>query len=141
MRLKKVDEPLSHEEISILQQSIDSGIVGRYVVTHDSDRILAILRRHYGTRVKTRIGLAMVITKGIREGSLNVNLPSDTNHLTRREKEIAELFLKGESRKNIATSNLVSVKTVEFQLYKLYKKLGAHNYLQAVAILTAISDQ
>jgi DNA-binding CsgD family transcriptional regulator len=53
--------------------------------------------------------------------------PADTNELTTRERDIAELVASGLSNKEVAAQLFVSVHTVEANLSKVYAKLGVHS--------------
>ena len=51
--------------------------------------------------------------------------------LTPRELEILRLVLAGKTNKEIARETLISVKTVEFHLDKVYKKIGVQTRMMA----------
>jgi len=49
------------------------------------------------------------------------------NELTEMERKIAELVCGGHSNKEVATTLQISPKTVEWNLSKIYRKLGVHS--------------
>ena len=51
--------------------------------------------------------------------------------LTPRELEILQLVLAGKTNKEIASGICISVKTVEFHLDNIYKKLGVQTRMMA----------
>jgi DNA-binding NarL/FixJ family response regulator len=51
--------------------------------------------------------------------------------LTSRELQVLRLVLAGKTNKEIAMEMYISVKTVEFHLDKLYKKLGVQTRVMA----------
>jgi len=53
------------------------------------------------------------------------------NDLTARELEILQLVLAGKTNQKIARDMFISVKTVEFHLDKIYRKLGVQTRLMA----------
>ncbi|MBI3601258.1 MAG: response regulator transcription factor [Nitrospinae bacterium] len=54
--------------------------------------------------------------------------------LTKAEKKILELLLKGKSNKEISELNFVSIETVKSHLQNIYRKLGVNSRLEAVAL-------
>ena len=59
----------------------------------------------------------------------------DEDKITLREKEIAELILKGKSNKEIEQELHISVSTVKNHIYRLYKRLGINSRGQLVNLL------
>ena len=54
--------------------------------------------------------------------------------LTNKESEILELLSKGFSYKKIATNLLIASKTVDKHIENIYRKLKAHNKIEAVSL-------
>jgi DNA-binding NarL/FixJ family response regulator len=54
------------------------------------------------------------------------------NELTSREKEILVLIGQGLSQKRVGEQLFISAETVKKHLQNCYKKLGAHNKLEAL---------
>ncbi len=54
------------------------------------------------------------------------------NSITKKESELVKLLEKGYSNKSISDHLKVSENTVKFHLKNIYKKLGAHNRLEAI---------
>lgn len=57
---------------------------------------------------------------------------SDEVDITRRERDILQLLSKGHSYIEIADELHLSVKTIKWHIYKLYKKLHAKNRTEAI---------
>jgi DNA-binding NarL/FixJ family response regulator len=57
------------------------------------------------------------------------------NVLSRREREVLNLMLKGFSNKAIAENLFISEKTVKTHIYNFYKKLGISRRTEAVSLL------
>lgn len=55
--------------------------------------------------------------------------------LTRREREVFELAVRGSSRQDIATCLDISVWTVGGHLARVYRKLGVHSCREAATLL------
>ena len=53
-------------------------------------------------------------------------------HLSETEIKIIRLLEKGLSNKSISSKCNISENTVKFHLKNIYKKLGAHNRLEAI---------
>jgi DNA-binding CsgD family transcriptional regulator len=60
---------------------------------------------------------------------------TDTNILSKRELEVAELLLQGKSNKQIALALDISDHTVEFHLKNIYAKLHVSSRTEAILIL------
>jgi DNA-binding CsgD family transcriptional regulator len=58
---------------------------------------------------------------------------SDQNVLTRREEEILQELVKGNSYKSTADHLFISVHTVRFHIRSIYEKLHVHSKSEAVA--------
>jgi DNA-binding CsgD family transcriptional regulator len=57
---------------------------------------------------------------------------AQSNELSKREKEVAELLLQGKSNKQIALALGISEHTVEFHLKNIYKKRGVGSRAEAI---------
>jgi DNA-binding CsgD family transcriptional regulator len=57
---------------------------------------------------------------------------SESNELSKREKEVAELLLQGKSNKQIALALGIAEHTVEFHLKNIYKKIGVGSRAEAI---------
>ncbi len=53
-------------------------------------------------------------------------------NLSKKESELVQLLEKGYSNKLISAHLKVSENTIKFHLKNIYKKIGAHNRLEAI---------
>jgi DNA-binding CsgD family transcriptional regulator len=54
------------------------------------------------------------------------------SHLSKRERDVAQLVLEGKSNKQIASSLGISIRTVEFHLKNIYEKSGVSSRVELV---------
>jgi LuxR family maltose regulon positive regulatory protein len=85
-------------------------------------------------------GLRALITRQgdasfAREAGLAVEMFSDIDILTPREREVSELMADGLSNKEIAAQLVISQATVKVHLRHVYEKLGVRNRVAAIAKL------
>ncbi|MCP4219644.1 MAG: response regulator transcription factor, partial [bacterium] len=59
----------------------------------------------------------------------------DKNKITKREREIIRLVVKGKTNKDIENELYISIKTVKCHLYNIYKKLGVRNRIQLANLI------
>ena len=59
---------------------------------------------------------------------------SPLDRLTRRERQIVELLVRGETNVEIAAALAISERTVETHRQRILKKLGAHSIVEVIAI-------
>ncbi|CAM4315348.1 response regulator transcription factor [Vibrio agarivorans] len=68
----------------------------------------------------------------------NVGYETSLTHLTRREKQILERLVQGQSNIEIADDLFVAESTVKTHIYKLYKKLGVRRRSEAVSFVSQL---
>ncbi|MYS30631.1 hypothetical protein GTW38_27675, partial [Streptomyces sp. SID7804] len=86
----------------------------------DGRRRASRLARAAGTRLLTEAGCPLPPWADPQEH----RQPARTAPLTSREREVAALAAGGLSNRDIAARLVVSVRTVENHLYRVYEKLG-----------------
>ncbi|MCP4149424.1 MAG: helix-turn-helix transcriptional regulator [bacterium] len=52
--------------------------------------------------------------------------------ISKREREVIQLILKGMSNKDIENELFISIKTVKCHIYNIYRKVGVKNRLQLI---------
>lgn len=67
------------------------------------------------------------VTNGNGNGSANGNGKVDLQRLSRREREIYAMIIKGSSSAQIAGALVISIKTVESHRSRINQKLGCHS--------------
>lgn len=60
--------------------------------------------------------------------------------LSKREREVVELLLQGQSNKMIASSLTISERTVEFHLQNIYAKFGVSSRVELILKLGSTPD-
>jgi DNA-binding CsgD family transcriptional regulator len=84
-----------------------------------------------------RLGAALWADRARREiARLGGRAPS-RDELTATERQVAELVAQGKANKEVATALVVSVKTVEFHLGNVYRKLGVRSRVELAQRLTS----
>lgn len=81
--------------------------------------------------------LALAVRHLVREGKIEVENPANTQALTPRQKEIANLLTRGFTQDEIAQTCVIEPKTVETHTLTLKEKIGVRTLMEAVAKLTA----
>ena len=110
------------KQISGLRAGADDYITKPFILPNLLARIEALLRR----------------TKWQKEASkkkeINIEIPSDIEPLTEREKEVLKLVAKGANNDTIAQELFVKEYTVKAHLNNIFKKLKVKNRTQAVLL-------
>ena len=89
----------------------------------DPDELIARIRRSLRGR-----------TNGNPEPSVPAVVPTETEALTRREREVLVLVARGRSSAEIAHELVISPRTVGTHIQHILVKLGVHNRTQAAAV-------
>lgn len=69
-------------------------------------------------------GKADAIALALGSGTLEAPAPAEENPLTKREMEIARLLAKGMSNREVAASLVISSRTVDGHVERIFGKLG-----------------
>ena len=72
----------------------------------------------------------------IGKGQSNLDIFSKQHNITKREKELIELLLKGKTNEEITELLFISKNTVKNQLYNLYKKLGVKSRTEVIYLIS-----
>ena len=106
----------------------------------------AVLVSTAGARVPVEIssvplksGERVVGVFGLFEGSLDDGPTAPPPHLTPRQVEVLRLLEQGRSTKQIAAELHLSIETVRNHIRRLFRALGVHSRLEAVAAARAAS--
>ncbi|MBN2443083.1 MAG: response regulator [Spirochaetales bacterium] len=98
----------------------------------------AQLKKKYVERIETRIkGVLSHIRKQnlLKERFLPVDKLGETYNLSKREREVILFLLDGCINKEIGDRLEISLRTVEFHLSNIYKKLNVRNKIELVNLL------
>jgi len=113
-------------------QSVVHGIRGLFF---DDDPVSVVLKGVValldGGVWISRETLLKAIVQPAREHGSNGGAYSNSNELTRREREILGLICVGATNQEIADKLFISTNTVKTHIYKIYKKIDVPNRMQA----------
>lgn len=126
-------------------------------VIDDSGLIADLLRAHAsGYALKTQpvaeiVGAIREVLGGIRylppslsRDAINAHLEASSSRplerLTRREREIFELLIRGNSNDDIATRLFIARRTVETHRHRIMHKLSAHSIVQMQRLAARYGD-
>jgi DNA-binding NarL/FixJ family response regulator len=70
------------------------------------------------------------VSRDAIDGELARTAPDPLQHLTRREREVFELLIRGRASEEIALQLFISQRTVETHRQRIGKKLSAHSIAQ-----------
>ena len=113
------------EEPTIIAEMLRAGAVGFALKTESPDHIIEAVRqtatgiRHLPERVSYEVELELRMAPN----NLDANL-------TRREREIFELVIRGYTNTEIGTQLFISRRTVETHRYRITKKLNARSIFE-----------
>ncbi len=96
-------------------------------------RLLAVLLFIAGVLVWHRLRMNMLEGKIKTETSLEVMF--EKYQLSKREREIVQLVLKGKTNRDIEEELFISLKTVKCHVYNIYQKIGVRNRLELITRL------
>jgi DNA-binding NarL/FixJ family response regulator len=118
-----------HEHADIVADALDNGADG-YALKSQSpaELIEAIHAVHAGERY-----LAPTLRPATSDGGGDFSAPPGLlRTLTRREREVFELLVRGDSNRDIGRLLFISVKTVETHRTRLMRKLEVHSIAELV---------
>lgn len=118
----------SFQEKELVQDALQAGAISYLLKNVTGDELYqAICRAHTGRPTLAPEAIQALIQTG-DEG------PSLGNDLTRREKEVLSLLIKGHSNPEIAERLVVSRATVKVHISSILSKLGVSNRAEAIAL-------
>ena len=117
----------SYKEDDLVQGALKAGALSYLLKNVSADELAGAIRAAYAGRPTLAPEAAEVLIKAATESP-------EEDGLTRRELEILELMVAGESNPDIAEKLFVSRSTVKFHVSNILMKLGAATRTEAVAI-------
>jgi DNA-binding NarL/FixJ family response regulator len=118
--LSVIDEP------GLIADILRAGATGYALKTDPVSEILVAIRQV--------LGGVRYVPPGLPREALEAALANTSPHplvqLTRREREVFELLIRGRSNDEIATRLFISVRTAETHRQRIGKKLSAHSIVQ-----------
>jgi DNA-binding NarL/FixJ family response regulator len=117
LALSVIDEPC------LIADMLRAGAAGFALKTQPVEEILAAIRQ---VAADVRY-LPPTVSQDAVEAELPAAGPDSLGHLTRREREIFELVIRGFSNGAIATRLFIAVRTVETHRQRIMKKLAARS--------------
>lgn len=118
----------SFQEKELVQDALQAGAIGYLLKNVSGDELAdAIRQAHAGRPTLAPEALQALVQPESPEASLG-------NDLTRREREVLGLLVKGLSNPEIADSLCVSRATVKVQVSSILSKLGVSNRAEAISL-------
>ena len=117
----------SQEEPAVIGL-VESGAAGCFLKSDRPEELLRGIR----AAAEGELPLSSSVARWLLKGLAARELPSPTDSLTEREREVLDLLTAGLSNKEIAQKLYLSVRTVEVHLRNVYAKLGVRSRLEAV---------
>ena len=117
----------SYKEDDLVQGALKAGALSYLLKNVSADELAGAIRAAYAGRSTLAPEAAEVLIKAATES------PQEDG-LTRRELEILELMVAGDSNPDIAEKLFVSRSTIKFHVSNILMKLGAATRTEAVAI-------
>jgi DNA-binding NarL/FixJ family response regulator len=111
-------------------RSIVAGASGYILKKESPAKILEAIKEVHAGGASMSSETALKVLEAFRR---LVPAKSDQNVLTRREEEILQELVKGNSYKSTADHLFISVHTVRFHIRSIYEKLHVHSKSEAVA--------
>lgn len=137
---------LGAEAVSLLEAAVDAtGAVGRPLVVGRTHLALGVVLRRIGSRAAARTHLLEArrifellesppwVERADQELARLGTRTTSTSTLTPTEQRIATLVTQGRSNREIATELIVSLRTVESNLTRAYRKLGVRGRTELAA--------
>jgi DNA-binding NarL/FixJ family response regulator len=120
------------EDEEKITQSIRAGAVGYLLKKDPPEKVIEAIKTVYNGEGVINGKIARVMFEHYSRSS-NESPSFDDYDITKREKEIIDLLLKGLSYKEIAASLFISVDTLNSHIRKIYSKLNVHSRSEIAA--------
>ena len=120
------------EDEEKITQSIRAGAVGYLLKKDPPEKVIEAIKTVYNGEGVINGKIARVMFEHYSRSS-NKSPSFDDYDITKREKEIIDLLLKGLSYKEIAASLFISVDTLNSHIRKIYSKLNVHSRSEIAA--------
>lgn len=110
-----------YENEDLVRKAIDAGVSGYIMKDADTESLFqSIISAHKGN---------VLLGSSARRSLIEGYRKSQDEGLTKREKEVLGLLINGKSKKEIAASLYISLRTVETHRFNIFKKLRIKNTL------------
>ncbi|MGC9400040.1 MAG: LuxR C-terminal-related transcriptional regulator [Anaerolineae bacterium] len=116
----------AHERDAFLAELVDTNAVGFLNKEKKSSHLIQAIRR------AARGEILFTKTQRARAHRWRKSIGRRWAHLTRREREVLRLLVKGYSNQEIANTQNVTEKTIEYHMTNILCKLGVNSRLEAV---------
>jgi len=122
----QIDTPIlvmtMHNEENIIMEALDCGALGYILKNAEPDELIkAVMTVKKRGKFYCNDVAQIIIGAKDRKTKNNTNF---TDHLTKREKEILALIVKGKTSKDIASDLKVSIRTIEHHRINIRSKLN-----------------
>jgi DNA-binding NarL/FixJ family response regulator len=119
-----------HRDVSFARRALDAGASG-FVLKHSAPaELVAAIRAALDGKTYLTSQLAGEVLESMKQ------LPAQVGHplasLTPRQREVLQLLAEGRSAKQIASSLVISARTVEFHKFQLMETLGIHTNAELI---------
>ncbi|WP_315823295.1 response regulator transcription factor [Paraflavitalea speifideaquila] len=114
-----------HEDEDKIFEAIKAGANG-YLLKGNALRLISAIEEVMTGDVPLSSGIARKLLEHFREEGRNEKQLMDAN-LTRREEEILQYLMKGQSYKQIANAIHIQVETLNSHIKNIYRKLDVHS--------------
>lgn len=113
-----------HHDATYAARAFEAGASG-FVLKHSApSELVAALREALAGRTYVTPLIAKDLLQVYRDGSLQPEAPRE---LTRRQREVLQLFAEGRSAKEVAAILKISIRTAEFHKASVMSLLGIHS--------------
>lgn len=116
----------AHERDAFLAEMVDTNAVGFLNKKKGSSHLVKAIRR------AARGEILFTKTQRARAHRWRESIGQRWTNLTRREREVLRLLVKGHSNQEIANTQSITEKTVEYHVTNILYKLGVSSRLEAV---------
>ncbi len=123
-----------HPDNLLLKRALAAGATGYISKESSLDEVAEALRNPMRTGMFLSAREVERLASSSMPASPTPSTAADTRGLTRRELEILGLLASGTSVATIANEQFLSIHTLRDHVKSIYRKLGAHSQLEAVAL-------
>ncbi|MFB3737386.1 MAG: response regulator [Candidatus Velamenicoccus archaeovorus] len=125
----------SREEADVLEQALEAGARGYVSKTSPVDELLEVTRAvHLGETLVPQRMLGDLLGRLLQRRREQSEALRRISLLTRREREVLGLLVKGAGTEAIARALVISPQTARTHIQNILAKLGVHSRLEAAAI-------
>ncbi len=121
-----------HEEDENIFEALKAGAHGYIVKKSKPYQILDAIKELHSGETPLSSCIARKILNHLPQGESKSDIAQPEFHVTPKEEEILKLLSKGHSYQEIADMSFISIKTMKWHVYNIYKKLQANNRTEAL---------